>query len=231
MKSRKISVIVPVLHESEIINDLVLHLRSIEEGKKIEILVVDGSDDHDTIEIINDPDVIKLISEVGRGTQMNMGAKKAKGEIMVFLHADTRLPPKAFDLIEETFSDVSLSAGAFTIALDEGPLYLRLMVPINNLRGRMTRVPYGDQAIFMKKRTFEGIGGYNDYRIMEDLDLMRRMKRSGLKVKILKEKVRTSSRRFLKNGPFKTVLINIFLIFLFHLGVDNERLARIYYGD
>lgn len=231
MKSRKISVIVPVLHESGIINDLVLHLRSIEEGKEIEILVVDGSDDQDTIEIIDDPDVIKLISQAGRGTQMNIGAKKAKGGILVFLHADTRLPSNAFDLIEDTLSDENLSAGAFTLALDRAPLYLRSMVPINNLRGRLTRIPYGDQAIFMKKETFLGIGGYREIRIMEDLDLMRRMKRSGLKVKILEEKVRTSSRRFSKNGPLRTVFINIFLIFLFHLGVDNERLARIYYGD
>ncbi len=231
MKSRKISVIIPVLHEREIINDLVLNLRSIEGGKKIEILVVDGSDSHDTIEVINDPNVIKLISQVGRGSQMNIGAKKAKGEIIVFLHVDTILPSNAFGLIEETLSDKVFSAGAFTLTLDNGPLYLRLMVPINNLRGRLTRVPYGDQAIFMKKRTFQEIGGYREIRIMEDLDLMRRMKRSGLKVKILKGKVRTSSRRFLKKGPMRTVFVNIFLIFLFHLGVDNERLARIYYGN
>jgi rSAM/selenodomain-associated transferase 2 len=226
-----ISVIVPVIRETGIINDLISHLRSIEGGAGIEIIVVDGSNKNDTINVIEDPDVIKVTSPMGRGLQMNTGAGKANGDILLFLHADTRLPSGALRLIGDTLKNERISAGAFTLALDEAPLHLRMMVPINNLRGKLTRIPYGDQAIFVRKGEFERIGGYDDLRIMEDLELMRRMRRSGIKIRILKERVITSSRRFMNRGPLKTIFINIFLISLFHLGVDNERLARIYYGN
>ena len=224
-----ISVIIPVLHEADIIQDQIKHLQSIQRKSSVEIIVIDGAEEADTIMILDENDTLLLKAPKGRGIQMNRGAEASSGDILVFLHADTKLPSNAFKLIRDTLDDGRYHAGAFTLDFKEAPFYLRMTLPIHGIRGRLTRIPYGDQVIFMKKETFERLGGYREIMLMEDLEIMRRMRRSGMKIQILKDKVWTSSRRFLKKGILKTILKNIYLISLFHLGADPEKLARKYY--
>lgn len=224
-----ISFIVPVLHERDIIDGLIDHVRSIDPGDQVEIIIVDGSEDGDTISAISRDDVVKVVSEVGRGNQMNYGAKMANGSILVFLHADTCMPGNSIKLIRDTLDGDVYQAGAFTLDFKKASPFLRSTLPIHDIRGRITRIPYGDQVIFMRGETFHQMGGYRNIQLMEDLDLMKRFKRKGLKVKILREKVKTSNRRFRKKGSLKTIIENIFLISLFHLGAGPDKLAEKYY--
>jgi rSAM/selenodomain-associated transferase 2 len=221
----------PVLHESGIINEAVDHIRSLDGGDAVELIVVDGAQEMDTLSVIEHSDVMKISSKKGRGVQMNTGAKASTGEILVFLHADTKLPANGLTLIKESLDEINVMAGAFTLNFDKAPLLLKMTLPIHDVRGRLTRITYGDQSIFMKKETFQEIGEFMDYRIMEDADLMRRMKKAGMKIRILKEKVSTSPRRFERRGIIRSILENIILVTLFHLGADPERLARRYYND
>ncbi len=229
MSELPVSVIIPVLHEADIINRTIHHIRSIDGGKRVELIVVDGARETDTLSAIEDPDVIKISSKTGRGVQMNRGVNASTGEVLLFLHADTELPQNGLMLISEALADAELSAGAFTLSFLDAPFLLRLTLSFHDLRGRLTRIPYGDQAIFVKKEAFRQIGGYRDYRIMEDADLMRRLKRAGMSIRILKDRVRTSARRFEKNGTIRTLLHILVIVGLFHVGVDPERLARRYY--
>lgn len=224
----KISVVVPVLHERDIINDLIGHLRSLPGGRDAEIIVVDGSEERDTNEVIEDNAVVKLTSSRGRGIQMNTGADHASGDIFLFHHADSRLPEEAFRLIRDTLKDERIRGGAFTLRFDKAPVHMRMAYPLHDLRGRITRIPFGDQSIFLRREAFERLGGYRNYRILEDIDLMQRMRRKGIKIRILKEKAVSSSRRYLERGPIRNLIINLFIIFLFKLGVDPNRLERFY---
>ena len=231
MDESRISIIIPVLHESDIINETVDHIRSLDGGEEVEIVIVDGAQETDTLSALEHSDVIKVTSKKGRGIQMNNGAKASTGDILVFLHADTKLPPNGLMLIKQSLDDINVWAGAFTLSFGQAPLLLRMTLPLNDIRGRLTRVPYGDQSIFMKKEAFQRIGGYSEYRIMEDCDLMRRMKKAGMKIRILKSKVATSPRRFERKGTIRTILEDIMLVILFHLGTDPEKLARRYYNS
>jgi len=222
---------VPVFHESGIIRETIDHIGSLDGGEDVEIIVVDGAREADTLDAVGHPDVIKLPSRRGRGVQMNLGAETATGDILLFLHADTKLPPNGLTLIKRCLDDVDIKAGAFTLSFDSAPLLLRMTLPAHEARCRLTRMPYGDQSIFMKRETFLQIGGYANYRIMEDADLMRRMKKAGMKIRILTEKVRTSPRRFEEKGVVRTLSENLAIVILFHLGVDPEKLADIYYGE
>jgi rSAM/selenodomain-associated transferase 2 len=224
----KISVIVPVLHERDIINDLISHLRSLPGGKEVEIIVVEGSKERDTIEAIEDATVLKLTSPRGRGVQMNTGADSASGDIFLFHHADSRLPEEAFRLVKDSLKDERIMGGAFTLRFDKAPIHMRIAYPIYDLRGRITRIPFGDQSIFLRREAFDRMGGYKKYKILEDIDLMQRMRRKGIKIRILKEKVVSSSRRYLERGPIRNLIINLFIIFLFKLGVDPNRLEKLY---
>jgi rSAM/selenodomain-associated transferase 2 len=168
------------------------------------------------------------ISEKGRGNQMNRGAALAAGEILVFLHADTTLPPDAIELIETTLRDTSCMAGAFDLAIDSERPVFRFIEKAASLRSRVTRIPYGDQSIFMRRTDFRDLGGFKNIPIMEDVDIMRRIKKRGGKICIIDRAVRTSSRRWDREGIVYTTLRNWLLLSLYHLGVKPEILVRFY---
>lgn len=223
-----ISVIIPVLNEGQAINSLIDHLRSLEQGAEVEILVVDGDPDGSTLKSLNRPGVIGLHSCAGRALQMNTGAERAGGGVLLFLHADTRLPARAFTLISQGLRPPDIMAGAFDLKIDSQHPGLTLISRVGSLRSRLTRVPYGDQAIFVQRRFFLELGGYRPIPIMEDLDLMHRIRKQGQPIVILDAPALTSPRRWEREGMVLGTLRNWGLRLLYHLGVSPIRLAGWY---
>ena len=223
-----VSIIIPVLNEEARIAKTIDHIRSLRDGKATEIIVVDGDPAGGTLREIPDGACRKLLSEPGRGRQLNCGAGASSAEILLFLHADTKLPPDALVSIGNAFRDSALAGGAFDLAIDSPRRAFRLIERVASLRTRLTRIPYGDQAIFLRSSWFRSLGGYREIPIMEDVELMRRLKRSGGRITILPERVVTSARRWEQEGILTTTLRNWTLVTLFLLGVDAGRLARWY---
>ena len=195
---------------------------------RCQIIVVDGDPGGNTLAAIESADVTGIVSRKGRGAQMNAGAKVAEGKILLFLHADTRLPADALVKIERALAEPKIVAGAFNLGIDSERWFLKYIAMRANMRSRSNRIPYGDQAIFIRKTTFDQIGGYADIPIMEDIDLMRRLKKDGKRIRILKDKVMTSARRWEAEGPLVTTFRNQLLVLFYYLGVSPTRLARFY---
>ena len=225
----KLSIIVPVLHETEAINPFIEHVRKVGEGEDYEIIVVDGSHERNTINAIKNQDVIKKTSLKGRARQMNAGAAVARGEILLFLHVDTKLPLNAFKKIREVPENNRYVGGAFDLELDTQRRSLRFIAWTARIRVRLTHIPYGDQAIFIRKDYFNAIGGYRDIPLMEDVELMERIKRLGGKICIIKDPVRSSPRKWLQDGIFYTTFRNHIIRMLYFLGVSPNKLVKLYY--
>jgi len=223
-----LSIIVPVVDEDRIINDLIEHLYGLPFGNDSEIIVVDGNQSQNTLKAIFRGDVKKIAAFKGRGAQMNAGAAVANGEILLFLHADTLLPPPALDQILLALKQPKVVGGAFDLGINSNRWGFRLIETVASLRSRITRIPYGDQAIFIKKEAFEQLGGFGEIPLMEDVDLMRRVKETGQKIAIIPLKVLTSPRRWEREGLLFSTLRNWILISLYSLGVSPQRLAKFY---
>jgi rSAM/selenodomain-associated transferase 2 len=226
----KFSIIIPALHEATNINDLIEHIHSIGAGADYEIIVVDGSPTRDTILALKDDSVIPIPSDVGRARQMNRGAEAAHGDVLIFLHADTKLPHEAFVKISRALMDNTCVGGAFSLGMDTDRASLKFIAWTANVRVLFTRVPFGDHAIFLRRKYFQEIGGYKDIPLMEDVELMERIKKTGGNIIILKETVKTSPRKWEKEGVFRTTLRNQLIRKLYRLGVSPDTLHRIYYG-
>ena len=222
------SIIVPVLNEADQINAAIEHLYDQNTKGNFEIIVVDGDRQGGTINAIWNKSVKTVISPKGRGRQMNAGAEMACGEILVFLHADTRLPKMAFEKIYDCLQDKKYTAGAFDLAIDSDRSLLRYIAVCANFRSRLNRIPYGDQAIFIRKDYFDRIGRFKEIPLMEDVDLMRRIKKRGDKIFILRDRVKTSARRWETEGTIYTTIRNQILVSLYYLGVSPYRLAKFY---
>jgi rSAM/selenodomain-associated transferase 2 len=222
------SVIVPVLHESERINRLIDHLYSLEPQGACEIIVVEGSLESDTIDAIRHKQVMKITAETGRARQMNAGAAAAKGDILIFLHADTELPQHAFTRIDSLMGHGCYVGGAFQLDIQsEKPAY-KVLARWVSLRCRISGIPYGDQAIFIAADYFNKIGGYREIPLMEDVELIRRIRKQGDRICVLPDRVMTSPRRWEKEGFIYVNLRNTILLFLYLLGAPPEQLARFY---
>jgi rSAM/selenodomain-associated transferase 2 len=224
----RVSVIIPVFCEHAVINGTIEAVRSRRGGETAEIIVVDGQAEAETVAAIRDNAVKKLHSEKGRGGQLNRGAAIATGDVLLFLHADTVLPPAAFERIAEAMRDEGCVGGAFDLRIDSPRAAFRIIETVAGLRSRLTRIPYGDQVIFIRSSCFRTLGGFREIPIMEDVDLMRRVKRKGWKITIFREPVITSARRWEKEGLLFGTLRNWFLVTLYLFGVSPERLARFY---
>ena len=224
----RISVIVPVLREASVIGPFLRRLRRLPAEGPVECLVVDGAPGADTLAVLGESDAIRLRAPRGRGVQMNAGAARASGETLLFLHADTALPANAFSAIAEALADPRVAGGAFDLSIDSPRPVFRVMERTASLRSRLTRIPYGDQAIFLRRSVFAVLGGYRPIPIMEDVDLMARLRRAGFRIRILPDRVRTSPRRWLREGIVRGTLRNWTIATLFGLGVPPERLVRYY---
>ena len=227
MNKKIISIIIPVINESKIINETIEKLLKYY-IKQIEIIVVDGEKKASTLKVIKNNQIIKIKSKKNRGIQMNEGAKIAKGEILLFLHSDTILPNNAFSKIKKVIYDKKYMAGAFILGLNSKKFIYRIIEQISTLRTKFTGIPYGDQAIFINKKFFFDIGAFKEYPIMEDVDLMQRVKKEKNKIYIIPDKVLTSTRRWEKEGLISCTLRNWFIIILYFLGKSPEKLVKYY---
>ncbi|MCK9418732.1 MAG: TIGR04283 family arsenosugar biosynthesis glycosyltransferase [Nitrospirae bacterium] len=223
-----LSLIIPVLSEAETINESIHHIRELDAHRMAEIIVVDGDPGGSTICAVTGEGVRTAVAEKGRARQMNHGAAIANGAVLVFLHADTLLPSNAFALIRSTMNDKRFVGGAFDLGFNTKRTIFRITELYVFLRTRLTKIPFGDQAIFIRRDFFEEIGGYRDIPIMEDVEIMQRIKKRGKRIRIIPEKVLTSTRRYEQEGIVYATLRNWMLQLQYALGVSPERLARRY---
>ncbi|MGA1791681.1 MAG: TIGR04283 family arsenosugar biosynthesis glycosyltransferase [bacterium] len=227
-KAPDLSVIIPVLFEAQGINPLITHIHRQRTDKAFEIIVVDGDPRQSTIKKIMDPQVRAVSSPAGRAKQMNLGASVASGEILLFLHADTLLPYDALDRICAVMDRKDYVGGAFDLGIgSERFIYHFISYPAS-IRSRLTRIPYGDQAIFIRRNYFNRIGGYQDIPLMEDVELMRRIRKRGDRIFIIRERVITSPRRWEKEGIIRGTIRNWLIMSLYFMGVSPYRLSKFY---
>lgn len=228
MNSIEFSIIVPVFHEAERINDLIESLNRLDSDRNIEIIIVDGSQERDTLIAVRSKQIVKISSEKGRAIQMNAGAFVAKGEVLIFLHADTELPIRALGKIHSLMERSDYVAGAFDLGIKSDKFIYKAIGTLSSLRSRLSRIPFGDQAIFIRKEYFDRMGGYKEIPLMEDVELMRRIKRSEKKIRIFYDRVMTSPRRWEKEGVIYCTVRDWTLRILYLLGMSPNRLVKYY---
>lgn len=219
-----ISVIIPTYNEAKTIGATIDHLKPWK--NLVEIIVVDGGSDDGTTGLIG-PEAVLVLSERGRAAQMNAGARQASGQILVFLHSDTRLPPDFPQQLLRGVSGSKVAGGAFRVKFDHPGLFFFLTALGSNLRAALAGAYFGDQAIFVRKETFFRIGGFPSIDLMEDWEFSRKLRQAG-KTVLLPGPVTTSARRWLIHGKWRTAWLMQRLKLLYLLGVDPSRLKRMY---
>lgn len=226
--SLSFSVVIPVLNEQASINAMVDHVRARAVGRPVEIVVADGHARATTLDALARPGVVGVAAPAGRARQMNAGARAATGDVLVFLHADCALPEGAFAGIERVLYDGTRQAGAFGLAIAAPRLSLGCIAAAATLRSKLTRVPYGDQAQFFTRRAFDMLGGFADLPMLEDVDIMERLRRYGMRIGFAPGRVTASARRWEAEGVWRRTAANRLIMLLYTLGVTPGRLAPLY---
>jgi rSAM/selenodomain-associated transferase 2 len=223
-KNTQISIIIPTLNEADNIQETI---NIIQCSNNVEIIVVDGGSEDKTLLIAKSLDIKVIISPPGRANQMNAGAMVASGEILLFLHADTRLPTNFDEMIRTTLAKPGIVAGAFALQINSPHWGLRLVEFGVKWRSHLWQMPYGDQAIFLTKDVFQQVGNFPQMPIMEDFELMRKLKSMG-KIYLLPTPVITSPRRWLKRGILQTTILNQIIVIAYLLGISPHRIRNWY---
>jgi rSAM/selenodomain-associated transferase 2 len=222
----RISVIIPTLNEARAIDATLAQFETL--PGDWEVIVADSGSTDGTQAIVAGYPATRLVdARRGRGAGMNGGAATAAGDILLFLHADTRLPQDAYTLITQTLADLRISATAFHLRLDRPEWRFQLVWLAGRIRLPVQRTFFGDQAIAVRRSDFERIGGYREALLMEDVDLSRRLRRLG-KLRVLPAEVITSARRFERHGVIRTLAFMTGLQIAYALRVPADRLARWY---
>jgi len=220
----RIAVIIPTLNEASSIVDTLTRVR---QESPCELIVVDGGSTDGTPELAR-PHADRVIAGPrGRARQMNSGAQEARGEILLFLHADTILPVGFPQLLAQVLHDPHIVGGRFDVRLDAEGWPFRMIETMMNFRSRLTRISTGDQAMFVRRHIFLDIGGFPDLALMEDIEFSRQLKRVG-RIACLHERVVTSARRWQRDGVSRTIMRMWVLRFGYFLGVPPERLRAFY---
>ena len=223
-----LSVIVPVLDDADHLERLLPRLWS--ECRDAEIIVVDGgSQDRTALVARAWPHARYLVSERGRARQMNAGARAARGDVLLFLHADTQIPAGGPAAIARALDDPAVAGGRFDVSFTSPRLAFRVIAAFMNWRSRLTGIATGDQAIFVRRSVFDALGGYRDIPLMEDVELSARLRRCG-RTQCLHLRVTTSARKWEHDGIVQTIVLMWTLRLLYFVGVDPARLHRWYYG-
>jgi rSAM/selenodomain-associated transferase 2 len=225
----RLSIIMPVLDEGEgiaVALDALAELRAL----GVEVIVVDGGSQDATVQRSRLRADQVLPAPRGRASQMNAGAAKATGDMLLFLHADTRLPPEAERLVLDGIARSRHVWGRFNVTIAGRHPMLGLVAFMMNLRSRLTGIATGDQAIFVKRDAFQATGGFPEIPLMEDIALSKKLKRIGPPL-CLRERAITSGRRWEAHGVLRTILLMWRLRLAYFLGADPAKLARQYgYG-
>lgn len=219
-----ISIVIPALNEARQLPAVLDRLRA---ANPVEVIVVDGGSSDGTAELAEAKGARVFRATPGRSHQLNCGAAAATGPLLLFLHADTRLPEEFDRTIRQTLAQPGVVAGAFRLAIDGPGRGLRWVEWGVNLRSRLLQMPYGDQAIFLSAEVFQSLGCFPDLPMMEDFELVRRLRKVG-RVAIAPSAVVTSDRRWRTLGILRTTLANQAMIAGYLLGIDPHRLARWY---
>src|SRR5262245_15263228 len=208
-----ISVVIPALNEQDTIEKT---LRLTTDLGFDEIIVVDGNSADQTRAVVesvvsscrrSSRCTIRLLpNPPGRARQLNAGARAAGGDVLLFLHADTHLPPSARSCIESALADTAAVGGRFDVQFDTRSIWGYLISRLMNMRSRMTRITTGDQGLFVRSKVFHELGGFAEIPIMEDVEFSRRLKREGRTV-ALRDRVTTSFRRWEQQGPLRTIVL------------------------
>ena len=223
----KFSIVIPTFNEKNMMGELHESLQSLVESGQdsVEVIVTDGHSEDETVEIAASYGWRTIRAARGRGGQMNAGAARARGEILIFLHADTRLPETALPLIRAALHNPGTVGGNFKLkfaGMSREAGWLTSIYPFLRLGGMC----YGDSGLFIRREIFSSIGGFRDYPIFEDCDLFRRVSRTG-RFETLPGVATTSSRRF--EGRFlRTLLLWVTLQTLYWVGISPHRLGRFY---
>lgn len=221
-----LSIIIPVLNEARFLAANKEKFGSwLREGH--EILVVDGGSRDGSVNIARALGCKVFRTRASRGHQLGCGASHSKNDVLLFLHADTRLPPHAAEAIARALAGPDRHWGRFDVRFSNPRRVFRVIAWFMNKRSCLTGIATGDHALFIKREFYFGCGGYIDIPLMEDVELSRRLKRYASPA-CLSEKVVTSSRRWEQNGILKTVLTMWLLRLLFFLGQSPAKLARLY---
>jgi len=222
-----ISIIIPVYNEA---GTIATTLEQLIPHPGEEILVVDGGSTDQTRDIAASFPVQLLSSPAGRGVQQHLGALAARGEILLFLHADTLLPGNWTTHVLEILARPRTAAGAFRLGIDSQEKGFRLIEFGANLRSHLLQKPYGDQALFMLRETYFQAGGFPDWPLMEDVALVRQLRKIG-RIRLARARVTTSARRWKRLGLVRTTLRNQLIQVASLLGISPGRLARWYYSS
>jgi len=229
-----ISVIIPTLNEERTIMATLAHTAALGFD---ELIVADGGSTDNTHALVESyrlntqslafSPVQWVTAPPGRAWQMNEGATASSGEILLFLHADTLLPSEAKTMIDRTLADRRIVGGRFDVRFDHPSMWGSIISRMMNWRSRLSGLATGDQALFVRRRIFEQMGGFADMPLMEDIEFSRRLKRTGATA-ALTSTVTTSFRRWEQQGPLRTILLMWTLRFLYGIGISPSHLVKWY---
>lgn len=219
-----ISIIIPVLNEKNKIESLLFQLKNLKGDK--EILIVDGGSSDGTQVVASKYGKV-ILSDKGRANQMNKGAEESKGDILWFVHADSKVSSNSLQEIEVSIDEGYVGGGFSLNFYDYNNIFLKYIAVTSNIRAKYFSIFYGDQGIFVKKQLFDMLGGYPLQNLMEDLEFSLSLRKAG-KLKLISSSIGTSARRFKLNGMVKTHLLMHKIRFLYFMGVPTDKLISMY---
>lgn len=221
-----LSIVVPVLNEARHLPRFLQHLM-LWESKGCEVLLVDGGSTDNTVPIVREMGLSIVAAKCGRANQMNAGAAATKGQMLLFLHADTYLPDKADQIIHHALTNKRHVWGRFNVCIAGASKLLPIIATLMNVRSSLTGIATGDQAMFMMRTAFDEAKGFPVLPLMEDIALSSKLKKIFAPI-CIKNKVTTSGRRWEEKGILRTILLMWRLRFAYWRGVPAYKLAEMY---